>query len=396
MNINYKLSRRLLSIVLLLATLFTLCACGKTKENAANQINIDDIVIGSNENSSVSGNASSSGSDGFIEFASDGDISYSAPLYILFMQDPFSEIQTAYDLNYNEVTSADVMLSDGTISTGSQYISSNADEEFKWMYTINHLFREASLKDEESSGYSQAVYYAGQTYKENSSYYKNFNISMTDLLEFYLYQYKTNDLFKVKYGENGENEIPHSELEEMMESGAYRFEYILLPYYDVTTQAKLDDEEIEKRNNMITDFSQRAANGESFEDLVYESYSYLDPSTKKSDESDYYENYIEADNTSFLSPIMKALSSMEDNEIKLIKQDSYCALVKKLPVNENINDSWENMAMQIAYSSDYGTEFDKFLISEYNATEIEYNEAFRSVLTPEYYAEMLDKFYNNK
>lgn len=375
--------KRIIAILMCCAVALSCAACGKTQTSGTD---INDIVI-TGPDASGAENSSQS-----LTYATDGDVSYASALYILFMQDVFRQIQDAYDLDYTAVTAATVKLSDGTTTTGSERIRQYADGEFRWLYVIEGLYREAGLSAESSSFYNQAVYYAGQTYKEAPDYYKYFSITMSDLLQYYMYSYEYNDLFYHTYGQGGEKEIAEGELETLMEDGSYRLQYAYLPYYDTETNEALPSAEIAARRDMAGDYLARYHAGESFEDIVYENYLFLDPSTTRGEDTSY-DYYVAKSGGSFPQELVDAAASLGDGEAKVVETGDYAAVVLRLPVNENHTAAWRSAALQLAYGGQWGTEFDTYMLGQYNGTQIAFDQKAVDLLTPENYVKLLDGYY---
>lgn len=374
----------LLLCILLLAS----AGCG---QSGSGSINLDDVVISGSEGSAPA-SAANSAVDGQAVYATDGDVSYPAALYLLFMQDAFREVQDASDLAYAEVPAAAFSLSDGTSTSGGSYIFSHADEEFRWLYLVERLCRENGIRPEDSSYHAQAVYYADEIYKRSAKYYDFLNITVADLQQYYLYSYLYNDLFYARYGVGGEKEIPESALEALMEQGAYRLQYAYFPYYDAETKQALPAEEIAERRSLAQDCLRRFRAGEHFEDLVYESYLMLDPNTVRTAETTY-DYYVAKQGGSLPQELMDAAAALADNDAQLVEAEDYAAVVLRLPVNGAHSAPWRRAALQLAYGASYGAEFTAEMTALYDSTAPAYNAELRAMLTPATYVQLLDAYY---
>lgn len=382
-----KKNAKLTALTLCLALLFCV-GCGKEEEDT---LDIDDIVIGGSAESDIEAENSGDAAQ-VIPYATDGSVSYSTTLYLLMMEEAFQNIQLSYDLEYTEVLDAAVKLDDGSVTTGAEYIRSNADTSFHWHYVVERLCREAGLEIEKSGYYTQALYYAKQSRATAGEFYDYFNISNADLLEYFMYQYRYNDLFFHTYGSGGSKEIPESELERLMTAGSYRIEYIYLPFTDAASGAALSQEDIAARREMIKDYESRYLNGEDFEELIYESYRFLSPDVTRTDSTDY-NYYISRSGGSSYQDISDAAAALKDGESAGVETDSYCALVLRLPVNAVHSDKWRSAALQLAYTDKYGQEFNSYMVEQYNSIEPDYNQGVRSLLTPEAYVSLLKEYY---
>lgn len=364
--------------------LLSLAACGSTQKS---DISLDDVVIAGAETAAPTASAQPSG-----VYAVNGDVTYRSALYLLFMQNAFSDIQSSGSLSYDAVLDASVNVGNGSTATGSQYIAASAQDEFHWMWTIDQEYARQGLRVEDSDYYRQAVSSAKTAYTGNQAFYDYFGITQDDLQKYYMYSYQYNDLFYYFYGEGGKEEIPVSDLESLMSDGAYRIEYIYLPFSDPNTGDALTSADIAQRRDLAQTYLDRYNAGEDFSDLVYESYQFLDPATTRTADTTY-DTYIAKSGGSFPADMESAAAALSEGEAKLVDTGDYVAVVLRLPVNGAEGKNWRRAALQLAYDASYGDDFNAYMTGLYDKADIQYNETEKALLTPEYYYGLLQAYY---
>lgn len=379
---NKKTFNRIVALIMALTGLFC-CACSKQPEK---ELSLDDVIISGaqedmTEDDQQKGNA--------LPCAVDGNVSFSSSVYLLMLQESFQNLSLATNLELSQLLDTSLRLSDGSICSGAEYIASEAENSFRQHYVTERLCRQAGLDVAQSPCFEMCLLYATTAYQADPDYYDYFNIGLADLLEYFMAKYRYNDLFFTLYGEGGEREIEKSRLEELVFHGAYRIQYIMLPLADSGGNS-LTQEEIAERQQLCKDYLSRFESGENFAQLVFESYQYLDEAIERGEDCNY--DYYGSVTEGFTPEIRQAVQYLSDGQAALVENGQYCALVLRLPVNEDQGKKWYNAALQLAYADREGREYDAYMAEQFEAIEPDYIQGVKALLTPENYAALLAEY----
>lgn len=381
-----KTSKLKSTLALLLAlSALLLCACGAKPDEE--ELSLSDVVISGAEDTETGDGAEEQGTA--LPCAVDGNVSYSSSVYLLMLQESFQELSLSTGLELSRLPGATLKLDDGSQCTGAEYIAADAEDSFRRHYVTERLCREAGLEIADSAYYSMCLFYATQAYQADPAYYDYFNIDTADLLEYYMSKYRYNDLFFALYGEGGQHEIETGRLESLMSEGAYRLQTIMLPLTD-SEGAALPGADIAARRALCQEYLERFEAGEDFASLVFESYQYLDDSVQQSESTNY--DYYGSVTDGFTPEIRDCAKGLADNAAALVEGGDYCALILRLPVNGDEGDKWRSAALQLAYASDEGREFDEYMAEQFETIEPEYNQGVKALLTPENFAQLLAEY----
>lgn len=263
----------------------------------------------------------------------------------------------------------------------AQYISDYAKAECAKLLTIRREFaqRGLAISDEEwqqSSSYTDYLYSVGEAFytangvaKESVGY-----INDTTMMSL--------ALFNSIYGEGGEKEVPRAELEKEFAANYTRSQYVYFPKVDMTTGESLGEEELAATKEKADAYLERAKAGEKLPDLYFEvmAEQYPDQVGQRGEDNDY-DIYLENDSGYFPEAYETAVRGASDNEVKLVEDEWYYYLVKKLPLMGGDKDTIETYLSNILQTQKYD-EYDATLVEWSQGIEVRYNNAALAAYTP--------------
>lgn len=256
----------------------------------------------------------------------------------------------------------------------AQYITDYAKRECAKLLAVRQEFTKRGLSltaedEEQASAYTDYLYQMGETFYQANGVAKDSVQFINDSTMMSL------AVFNSIYGEGGEKEVTREELESQFASQYTRSQYILFPKVDMTTGQPLSDEEIAANKEKAEDCYQKAAGGESFTDLLYASAKELTPDTAGERLTDNeYDAYLE-NSAGFYPPVYEeTVLAAADNEIRMVEDDYYFYIIKKLPVLEGDGERIQDYLDAILQNTKYD-EYMETLEGWGKELEVKYNNA---------------------
>lgn len=263
-----------------------------------------------------------------------------------------------------------------------QYITDYAKRECAKLLAIQREFTarglELTAEDNESAdAYTDYLYQMGENFYQANGVAKESVQFINDRTMMSLAVF--NDL----YGEGGEREVPRAELEKEFAGQYTRSQYILFPKVDSATGAPLGEEAVAAAKAKAEEYLEKAKGGENFTDLLYENAKEMDPANiqERHEDDRAYDAYLE-NNANYYPPVYEsAILEMADNEIRLVEDDYYYYILKKLPLLEGESERVENYLSGILQSMKYD-EYMELLEDWGEELGVKYNNAALAAFSP--------------
>ena len=283
-------------------------------------------------------------------------------------------------MGYNEAssqkpTTEDIMKETIDGLPAAQYITDYAKNECAKLLVVHQEFAKRGLEltaddTEQANSYTEYLYQLGENFYQANGVAKESVQYINDTTMMSL------AVFNSIYGEGGEKEVPRAELEKAMAEQYTRSQYILFPKVDTTTGLPLGEEAIAAAKAKAEECLKKAQAGENFTDLLYESAKELDSVNiqERQEKDTAYDAYLE-NNAGFYPPVYEtAILEMADNEIRMVEDDFYCYILKKLPLLEGEPERLEGYLSAILQNLKYD-EYIGTLDSWAKELDIKYNNA---------------------
>lgn len=290
-------------------------------------------------------------------------------------------------MGYNEAASKNPTAEDLLKETiddlpAPQYITDYAKKECAKLLAIQREFTarglELTAEDTESAGaYTDYLYQMGESFYQANGVAKESVQFINDRTMMSL------AIFNDLYGEGGEREVPRAELEQAFASQYTRSQYILFPKVDSATGAPLGEEAVAAAKVKAEEYLEKAKGGENFTDLLYENAKEMDPANiqERHEDDRAYDAYLE-NNASYYPPVYEsAILEMADNEIRLVEDDYYYYILKKLPLLEGESERIENYLSGILQTMKYD-EYMEVLEDWGEELGVKYNNAALAAFSP--------------
>lgn len=262
-----------------------------------------------------------------------------------------------------------------------QYVSDFAKTECAKLLTIRKEFSQRGLTLSEEDQ-QQAVSYTDYLYNMGESFYNANGVAKESVQYINETTMMSLGLFNNIYGEGGERAVPRADLEKEFSENYTRSQYVYFPKVDLTTGAPLTEEEIAASKEKAEAYLKRAQAGEKLPDLYYEVAQEMDPSggvEKMAD--DQYDVYLE-NNAGYFPPVYEStVIAAADNEVKMVEDDYYFYLIKKLPVLGGSPEQVDTYLDSILQSMKYD-EYNEMLTDWSRDLDVRYNNAALAVYTP--------------
>ena len=292
------------------------------------------------------------------------------------------ELMMGYNDAASQLPTAEDILKESIGETPApQYIADFAKAECGKLLAIRQEFAKRGLAlgpedEEQASTYTDYLYEMGQTFYEANGVAKESVRYINDTTMMSL------GLFNSIYGEGGEKAVPRADLEKEFASRYTRSQYVYFPKADLTTGSPLPQEEIDASKEKAESYLKRAQAGEKISDLFYEVAKEQDPANagEKMEESQY-DIYLENEAGYFPPVFESTVLSAADNEVKLVEDEYYFYLIKKLPVLEGDPETIQPYLDNILQSMKYD-EYTETLASWSQGMDIKYNNASLAAYTP--------------
>lgn len=268
---------------------------------------------------------------------------------------------------------------DGT--PAAQYIADFAKAECAKLLAIRKEFadRGLTLTEEDTQ---QAVSYTDYLYGMGETFYNANGVAKESVQYINDTTMMSLELFNSIYGEGGEKAVPRADLEKEFASRYTRSQYVYFPKVDLATGLPLSDEEIAASKEKAESYYKRAQAGEKMPDLYYEVAKEQNPETvgEKLEDSQY-DIYLE-NNAGYFPPVFEStVASAADNEVKMVEDEYYFYLIKKLPVLEGDPETIQGYLDGILQSLKYD-EYMETLTGWGQGMDIRYNNAALAAYTP--------------
>lgn len=263
-----------------------------------------------------------------------------------------------------------------------QYITDYAKRECAKLLAIQKEFTarglELTAEDTESAGaYTDYLYQMGESFYQANGVAKESVQYINDRTMMSL------AIFNDLYGEGGEREVPKAELEQAFAGQYTRSQYILFPKVDTTTGAPLGEDKIAEAKAGAEECLERAKGGENFTDLLYENAKEMDSVNiqERQEDDRAYDAYLE-NNAGYYPPVYEsAILEMADGEIRMVEDDFYYYILKKLPVLEGETARVESYLSGMLQTMKYD-EYMEVLEDWANGLEVKYNNAALAEYSP--------------
>lgn len=268
---------------------------------------------------------------------------------------------------------------DGT--PAAQYIADFAKAECAKLLAIRKEFadRGLTLTEEDTQ---QAVSYTDYLYGMGETFYNANGVAKESVQYINDTTMMSLELFNSIYGEGGEKAVPRADLEKEFASRYTRSQYVYFPKVDLVTGLPLSDEEIAASKEKAESYYKRAQAGEKMPDLYYEVAKEQNPETvgEKLEDSQY-DIYLE-NNAGYFPPVFEStVASAADNEVKMVEDEYYFYLIKKLPVLEGDPETIQGYLDGVLQSLKYD-EYMETLTGWGQGMDIRYNNAALAAYTP--------------
>lgn len=289
-------------------------------------------------------------------------------------------------MGYNEAASqlygeGDILKSTIEDTPVPQYITDYAKKECANLLAIRKEFQSRGLsvgeeENQQAADYTDYLYSIGESFYQANGVEKEAVRFINDTTMMSL------GLFNSIYGEGGEKAVPRADLEKEFASRYTRSQYVYFPKADLTTGSPLPQEEIDASKEKAESYLKRAQAGEKVSDLFYEVAKEQDPANagEKMEESQY-DIYLENEAGYFPPVFESTVLSAADNEVKLVEDEYYFYLIKKLPVLEGDPETIQPYLDNILQSMKYD-EYTETLASWSQGMDIKYNNASLAAYTP--------------
>lgn len=292
------------------------------------------------------------------------------------------ELMMGYNDASSQLAGSDNILKETIGDTPAvQYISDYAKAECAKLLTIRKEFASRGLALSEDDQ-QQATSYTDYLYSVGESFYSANGVAKDSVQYINETSMMSLAVFNSIYAEGGENAVPRTDLEQEFAKTYTRSQYVYFPKVDLNTGAPLTDEEIAAAKEKAESYLKRAQAGEKIPDLYYEVAKEMNPDGvgEKMADSDY-DIYLE-NNAGYFPPAYEsAVLAAADNEIKLVEDDYYFYLVKKLPVLDGKADVIQTYLDNILQSMKYD-EYMETLTGWSQSADIRYNNAALAAYTP--------------
>ena len=289
-------------------------------------------------------------------------------------------------MGYNDAASqlagsTDILKETINGTPAAQYIADFAKEECAKLLAIRKEFGARGLTLSENDT-QQAVAYTDYLYGMGETFYSANGVAKESVQFINDTTMMSLGLFNSIYGEGGEKAVPRADLEKEFASRYTRRQYVYFPKADLTTGSPLPQEEIDASKEKAESYLKRAQAGEKISDLFYEVAKEQDPANagEKMEESQY-DIYLENEAGYFPPVFESTVLSAADNEVKLVEDEYYFYLIKKLPVLEGDPETIQPYLDNILQSMKYD-EYTETLASWSQGMDIKYNNASLAAYTP--------------
>lgn len=339
-----------------------LCACGKSQE----PLGVDSItVLGTPPSEAPEADAAET------VFAECGGKSYSASLYRLLLYRALCGFSEEYGLPMEDIA-AEKVLFDGEVMPAEEAAARQAIREFERICLVDTLVTENSIDIAAADSYLRSAESAKEDYLLHGETYRKLGVDLEDIVTASSEGLLSDTVFCSLYGPGGEQEIPLGDLEEIMASRMRRIQYTYLPFYDDESFADYSPAKIKELKKLSAEYLKRYKAGEAFSDILRENYLLLDGYGLFFDPdcSDIYYSVYSSD---MAEEIALQTEKLKDNEAAVVNAEFYSAVVLRLPVNGNEDALWFQTALQEAYYSSYGKEFEEMLSDRQSGLEIDYS-----------------------
>ena len=268
---------------------------------------------------------------------------------------------------------------DGT--PAAQYIADFAKAECAKLLAIRKEFadRGLTLTEEDTQ---QAVSYTDYLYGMGETFYNANGVAKESVQYINDTTMMSLELFNSIYGEGGEKAVPRADLEKEFAGRYTRSQYVYFPKVDLATGLPLSDEEIAASKEKAESYYKRAQAGEKMPDLYYEVAKEQNPETvgEKLEDSQY-DIYLE-NNAGYFPPVFEStVTSAADNEVKMVEDEYYFYLIKKLPTLEGDPETIQGYLDGVLQSLKYD-EYMETLTGWGQGMDIRYNNAALAAYTP--------------
>lgn len=268
---------------------------------------------------------------------------------------------------------------DGT--PAAQYIADFAKAECAKLLAIRKEFadRGLTLTEEDTQ---QAVSYTDYLYGMGETFYNANGVAKESVQYINDTTMMSLELFNSIYGEGGEKAVPRADLEKEFAGRYTRSQYVYFPKVDLATGMPLSDEEIAASKEKAESYYKRAQAGEKMPDLYYEVAKEQNPETvgEKLEDSQY-DIYLE-NNAGYFPPVFEStVVSAADNEVKMVEDEYYFYLIKKLPTLEGDPETIQGYLDGVLQSLKYD-EYMETLTGWGQGMDIRYNNAALAAYTP--------------
>lgn len=263
----------------------------------------------------------------------------------------------------------------------AQYIADFAKTECAKLLTIRKEFasRGLVLTDEDKK---QATDYTDYLYSVGESFYSANGVAKESVQYINETTMMSLAVFNSIYGEGGESAVPRADLEQEFAKNYTRSQYVYFPKVDLTTGDPLGDDEVAANKEKAESYLARAKAGEKIPDLYYEVAKEQNPDGvgEKMADSDY-DVYLENNGGYFPPAYESAVLAAADNEVKMVEDEYYFYLVKRLPVLEGEDEKIQTYLDNILQTMKYD-EYNETLVSLSQGVDIRYNNAALAAYTP--------------
>ena len=201
-----------------------------------------------------------------------GDTAIPAGVYLLAQYEAFAQAQSlAGATEVKAVLEATITPEDGEETTGEAYIAAETRNGVYRYAAAEALYAQlgGELSDSEQDLIDQTVDSQWESMEDTLT--AN-GIGKESLRLWLTNSYKQEALLEMVYGEDGEQPVSDEELTAYAEENFFRFSYLLLPYFDMSTFSTLDEDQ----QAQVFEMAQAAA-GEtaSSDDLLAQAEEYL-------------------------------------------------------------------------------------------------------------------------
>lgn len=289
-------------------------------------------------------------------------------------------------MGYNEAASQlpgsqDILKESIGETPAVQYISDYAKNECAKLLAIRKEFNDRGLalsaeEWEQASSYTDYLYSVGESFYSANGVAKESVGFINDTTMMSL------AVFNSIYGEGGEKEVPRADLEREFSNTYTRSQYVYFPKIDMATGLPLSDEDLATTKEKAEAYLDRAKAGEKLPDLYYEVLAEQDPNNVGERLADNeYDIYLENNAGYFYPSYESAVVAAADNEVRLVEDDYFYFLVKKLPLMQGDSDTIDSYLSNILQTQKYD-EYSGTLTEWSQSLDIRYNNAALAAYTP--------------